>query len=92
MNSRLSLLTIPIVWIAGQICMFGETDAAEQQITVVLCDKAQAVILGHAMAHELGHLLGRQHALSGIMVARWGTRERGGRNSSLAQGPDESIT
>jgi hypothetical protein len=170
MKSRLRLLTIPIVWIAGQICMFVETDAAEQQTTVVLCDKArltsaqralakaqatrvlatsnigvewkdscdtvekpsylslviaprqkdviedrphsmgiavntrepyrrayvffdlvrafdarhstrsspetQAVILGHAMAHELGHLVGRQHALTGIMIARWGTRER----------------
>jgi hypothetical protein len=171
MKSRLSVAAIPMLLIAGQICIrAGETDAADQQITVVLCDKArlspaqraqaraqatrilktsnigvewkescdtvekpsylslviaprqtdvidrrpdsmglavvirepyrrayvffdlvrefdarhsvrsspetQAVILGHAMAHELGHLLGHKHALSGIMMRQWGPRER----------------
>ena len=171
MRSRLSVAAIPILLVAGQICMrAGETDVADQQITVVLCDKARlspgqraqakaqatrilrtsnigvewkescdtvekpsylslviaprqkdvidrrpdsmglavvtkgpyrrayvffdlvrefdarhparsspethAVMLGHAMAHELGHLLGRKHALSGIMMKQWGPRER----------------
>jgi len=33
------------------------------------------VILGHAIAHELGHLLRLPHAPSGIMRAQWGREE-----------------
>ena len=40
-------------------------------------------ILGHAVAHEMGHLLGNDHALGGIMQARWGTRQVTAVNSGL---------
>jgi hypothetical protein len=33
------------------------------------------VILGHAISHELGHLLGLAHTSGGIMRARWGREE-----------------
>jgi hypothetical protein len=36
----------------------------------------RAVVVGHAIAHELGHLLlaSPEHAISGIMSTRWGTQ------------------
>lgn len=33
------------------------------------------VLLGYAMAHEIGHLLGLAHSLQGIMKARWGLHD-----------------
>ncbi len=36
------------------------------------CDPPR--ILGHAIAHEIGHLLGNRHSASGIMQAAWGRR------------------
>jgi hypothetical protein len=33
------------------------------------------VILGHAISHELGHMLGLPHTPAGVMRARWGHQE-----------------
>lgn len=83
---RLRIASLPLS--SGWDRVLGTTVAGDQggQYATTYAKAVQAVasesnvsmhlVLGHAIAHEIGHcVLGRRHAVSGLMRARWTRRD-----------------